>query len=61
MKLYEFRGVVMHNDRVIDGNCIMHSRAVSPAKARSNMAWRYKKEIGLGGKVSLIGEIREVE
>lgn len=56
---YAFEGVVMMFDRIYASNVRMETTAVSEAKARSNMTYRFKLQNGLSNcaKISLVGKI----
>ena len=59
MAKYEFVGAVMHFDKCIA--YIKHAETIAPseAKARSNIAYRWKKENGYGPnqKITLRGNL----
>lgn len=58
-KEYTFKGAVKVYDRVVASFYKASTYAVSAAKARSNMAYQYKRNNGLADhvKVSLEGEL----
>jgi hypothetical protein len=57
-----YNGPVMYFDRCVCDRYFGETVAASPAKAKSNLAYRYKKENNLvpSSKISLPGEIKEV-
>lgn len=59
MTLYSYEGPVMKFDVCIDRNWRGETFAHSEAKARSNLAYRYKKENGLAAnaRITLPGKI----
>ena len=64
MGYYIYKGPVMEFGRCIENNWYGKTKAVSEAKAKSNLAFRYKKATGrlprtnieLPGKIVLEGE-----
>lgn len=62
MSLYMYNGPVMYFDRCVCDRYFGETVAASPAKAKSNLAYRFKKENGLvpSSKISLPGKIEEV-
>lgn len=64
MGYYVYKGPVMEFGRCIENNWYGKTKAVSEAKAKSNLAFRYKKATGrlprtnieLPGKIVLEGE-----
>ena len=62
MSLYIYNGPVMHFGQCICDRYFGETVAASPAKAKSNLAFRFKKENGLvpSSKISLPGKIEEV-
>ena len=64
MGFYIYKGPVMEFGRCIENNWYGKTKAVSPEKARSNLAYRYKQSTGrlprtkidLPGKLVLEGE-----
>lgn len=59
MHTYVFTGIVLCNDVPIDRNHTAVTQAVSTQKARNNIAWRYKQQYNLAGKITLVGEMRK--
>lgn len=59
MDTYIYEGPVKMFDKIINPNWYGQTMAVSKKKARSNLAFRYKKEHGLNNrsKVTLPGEL----
>lgn len=62
MSRYIYNGPVLYFNQCICDRYFGETVAVSPAKAKSNLAYRFKKENGLvqTSKVSLPGKIKEV-
>ena len=62
MTLYSYTGPVMKFDTCVARNWSAETVAVSPSKARSNLAYRFKKENGLlaSAKIKLTGELKAV-
>lgn len=62
MNQYRFTGAVKIFDRVVDPNWVAETTAASPARAKSNLAYRYKKLMGLEpqSKVTLDGTITKL-
>lgn len=62
MKTYVYKGAVMEYDRVIDQYWEAETTAISPKKAKSNLAYRFKKMNGLvpSAKIALPGKIFEI-
>lgn len=69
MNKYAYRGPVMEFDRCICESYSAETRAVSESKARTNIAYQFKKEhklstnrrIRLPGKITLLAEREEQE
>lgn len=59
MQEYLYQGAVMEFDRCIDPYWEATTYAASPAKARSNLAYRYKKMHGKAAntKITLPGKL----
>lgn len=59
MTLYSYEGPVMKFDICVDKNWRGETLAPSEAKARSNLAYRYKKENGLASnaRITLPGKL----
>ena len=59
MALYSYNGPVMEFDRIIDNHWIGQTYAVSEAKARTNLAFQFKRETGRvpRSKITLPGKI----
>lgn len=62
MSTYRFTGAVYVFGRCVADRWSAQTRAVSFSKARSNLAYQFKKECGLSAAASvrLLGEIVEV-
>lgn len=62
MNLYEYNGPVMQFDICVSNNWKGVTRAVSEAKARSNLMYQYKKQNGLmpNAKIGLPGMIFKI-
>lgn len=62
MALYRYNGPVLHFGRCICDRYFGETFAASPAKAKNNLAFRYKKENNLvpNSQISLPGKIEEV-
>ena len=62
MHLYSYEGPVLSFGKTIQGWWLAETKAVSPAKARSNLSYRFKKEHGFAknAKIELIGYLKEV-
>ncbi len=60
MQEYQYNGPVMRFDQCVDHKWKATTIAVSEAKAKSNLIYRYKKENGLApnAKVSLPGKLK---
>ena len=63
MKVYSYRGPVMVFDKCVEHYCTGETTASSEKKARSNLAYQYKKEMGLipQTKVSITGKLKIIE
>lgn len=61
-KLYRYEGQVKTFNNIINDNWIGETMAETPNKAKSNLVYRIKKELGLlpSSKISLPGKIIEV-
>ena len=59
MKLYSYEGPVLEFDRVVADRWCGQTYAASKAKARCNLAFQFKKEIGKvpQAKITLPGNI----
>ena len=57
MDTYKYEGPVLHFETVVTSKWSCYTRASSPAKAKTNMEYRYKVEAGLlpNAKISLAG------
>ena len=57
-RLYEYQGAVLIFDRIVDYNYRAQTRARSAAKARSNIAYQYRKDANIADHipVELSGE-----
>ena len=62
MERYRYEGPVKEFDRIVNENWSGETMAVSEEKARSNLAFRYKKSTGraAASKISLPGRIVKV-
>lgn len=63
MKVYSYRGPVMVFDKCVEHYWTGETTASSEKKARSNLAYKYKKEMGLipQTKVSITGKLKIIE
>lgn len=63
MKVYSYRGPVMVFDKCVEHYWTGETTAASEKKARSNLAYQYKKEMGLipQTKVSIPGKLKIIE
>lgn len=63
MKVYSYRGPVMVFDKCVEHYWSGETTASSEKKARSNLAYQYKKEMGLipQTKVSITGKLKIIE
>lgn len=63
MKVYSYRGPVMVFDKCVEYYWTGETTASSEKKARSNLAYQYKKEMGLipQTKVSITGKLKIIE
>ena len=63
MTLYSYRGPVFEFDKLISDRWCGQTYAVSEAKARSNLAYQFKKETGRvpRTKITLPGKVIEKE
>lgn len=61
-KQYYYDGVVLEFERVISNRWSGSTYAKTPNKAKSNLAYRFKKETGrsANSKISLPGKIYEI-
>ena len=59
MALYSYNGPVMEFDRIVDNHWQGQTYAVSEAKARTNLAYQFKRETGRvpRTKITLPGKI----
>ena len=62
MNLYSYDGPVMEFERIVATRWIGTTYAVSPSKARSNLAFQFKKQNNrlASAKITLPGEIVKV-
>ena len=62
MKTYMYRGPVLSYDKIIRYQWEAETTAASPKKARSNLAYRFKKMNGLEptAKIMLTGTLMEI-
>ena len=62
-KVYEFNGAIRLFDRIIAQNYTAQTTAPSVLKARSNIAYRYKRDNGYAktAKISLTGKFTIIE
>ena len=60
-KLYQYEGAVLIFDRVVANKFTAQTMAISKQKARSNIAWQFRKAGNVADHipVTLTGEIRE--
>lgn len=63
MHKYRFEGAVKIFDKLVEPYWVAETYAASPAKARSNFTYRYKKLMGLEpySKVKLDGAITKID
>lgn len=64
LNLYEFKGSVLQFDKTVIPNFIGKTKAVSEAKAISNLTFRAKRELKLeasAGGIKLVGSIKKIE
>ena len=63
MKVYSYRGPVMVFDKCVEHYWTGETTASSEKKARSNLAYQYKKEMGLipQTKVSITVKLKIIE
>lgn len=63
MTLYSYDGPVLEFNRIVMEHYKMKTQAVSEAKARANLTYRFKKIYGYqpGAKLTLPGKITVVE
>ena len=63
MNVYSYRGPVMVFDKCVEHYWTGETTASSEKKARSNLAYQYKKEMGLipQTKVSITGKLKIIE
>lgn len=61
-KKYIYNGPVMNFDTCIKNRWSAETYAISPAKARSNLTYRFKKENGFAAstKITMPGELKLV-
>lgn len=61
--LYSYKGPVFFFDKCVDEHWNSETYAASEKKARSNLAYQYKRENGYASnsKITLTGKIRMVE
>lgn len=62
MERYKYSGPVKAFDRTVNDNWTGETMAVSEEKARSNLAFRYKKETGraASSKITLPGKLVKI-
>ena len=62
MKTYYYNGPVMKFDTCVERSWSAETKATSSSKARSNLAFRYKKEHGYlnTARIQLPGELKAV-
>ena len=62
MERYRYSGPVKEFDRIISDNWTAETSAVSEAKARTNLSYRYKKQTGraAASKITLPGKIIKI-
>lgn len=63
MNEYEYSGSVLMFDRIVANNWTASTKATSEKKARSNLAYQYKRDNGLAphAKITLPGKIKRKE
>ena len=63
MNKYIYKGPIKRFDTIVETNWIVTTYAASETKARSNLAYQYKKNNNLtaGARVSLPGKIELVQ
>lgn len=63
MNRYSYSGPVMEFDTCVQQNWKTETMAVTPRKAKSNLAYRWKKENNRipGAKISLPGKLKLME
>lgn len=63
MKEYSYKGPVMEFDKIIANCWEGTTRAVSPSKAKSNLAFRFKKQYNrvTNTKITLPGKLEVIE
>lgn len=61
MKQYSYKGPVLEFEKIVTNNWEASTWAASPSKARSNLAFRFKKEHGksCSAKITLPGKLVE--
>lgn len=62
MPVYKYEGPVMLFEKPIDQHWVSETTAISPNRARSNLAYRYKKQMGLeaNAKITLPGLVTKI-
>lgn len=62
MERYRYSGPVKEFDRIISDNWTAETSAVSEAKARTNLSYRYKKQTGriTASKITLPGKLIKI-
>lgn len=62
MERYRYSGPVKEFDRIISDNWTAETLAISEAKARSNLSFRYKKSTGraASSKITLPGKLEKI-
>ena len=62
MERYRYSGPVKEFDRIISDNWTAETSAVSEAKARTNLSYRYKKQTGRvpASKITLPGKLIKI-
>jgi hypothetical protein len=60
---YVYSGAVFSHGKMISNNWVAYTYAPSKSKARSNLAYRFKREHGYlpNAKVELIGSVKNIQ
>ena len=63
MNLYAYNGPVLEFDRIIADHWVSSTRAESEKKARSNLAYQFKKQTGRApqSKITIPGKLSIIE
>ena len=63
MNLYFYDGPVLEFERIVDNHWVAQTRAESEKKARSNLAYQYKKQHGREprSKITVPGILKIIE